>query len=148
MLFLCVLSVLLGQSPRPMTCRLAFFTVSVTKRMDSTVLLRQNCLSLGAYPACIGRMTECPPQGTPYKYQKSITTHSRFVQDVRYSPSGDLFVSVGSDSKIFLYNGDNGDTVHDFGGGVHSGTIVGLCTSVFEAVKLTMMVIVWGNLES
>ena len=39
-----------------------------------------------------------------------IRTHTRFVQDVRYSPSGDHFVSVGSDGKMFLYDGKDGNT--------------------------------------
>jgi WD40 repeat protein len=40
-----------------------------------------------------------------------IRTHTRFVQDVRYSPNGDHFVSVGSDGKMFLYDGKEGSTV-------------------------------------
>ncbi|KAG7527686.1 hypothetical protein FFLO_06688 [Filobasidium floriforme] len=48
--------------------------------------------------------------GVPYKNDKVIRTHTRFVQDVRYSPSGDHFVSVGSDGKMFLYDGKDGST--------------------------------------
>ena len=33
------------------------------------------------------------------------------MQDVRYSASGDHFVSVGSDGKMFLYDGKDGSTV-------------------------------------
>ncbi|TFY62674.1 hypothetical protein EVJ58_g3719 [Rhodofomes roseus] len=50
-------------------------------------------------------------QGAPYKYEKSIKTHTKFIQDVRYAPSGDQFASVGSDSKIFLYDGKTGETL-------------------------------------
>lgn len=45
----------------------------------------------------------------PFKYDKMISTHTRFVRDVAYSPSGDVFVSVGSDGKMFLYEGKTGE---------------------------------------
>jgi WD repeat-containing protein 1 (actin-interacting protein 1) len=64
------------------------------------------------------------PTGTPYKYEKIIQTHNRFVQDVRFSPSGDVFASVGSDARVFLYDGKTGETKANLGEGVHSGTIV------------------------
>jgi WD40 repeat protein len=47
--------------------------------------------------------------GVPYKFEKSIKSHSRFVQAVRFSPSGELFVSAGMDGKLFLYDGKTGD---------------------------------------
>ncbi|KAF4618556.1 hypothetical protein D9613_010054 [Agrocybe pediades] len=62
--------------------------------------------------------------GAPYKYEKTIRTHTKFVQDVQYSPSGDHFCSVGSDSKIFLYDGKTGDTVAEFTDSPHKGTIM------------------------
>ena len=52
-----------------------------------------------------------------------IHTHTKFVQDVRYAPSGDHFASVGSDGKVFLYEGKAGETLGEFSGG-HSGTAV------------------------
>ncbi|GAC94402.1 hypothetical protein PHSY_001973 [Pseudozyma hubeiensis SY62] len=64
--------------------------------------------------------------GAPYKYNKTIATHTRFVQDVAYAPNGDHFVSVGSDSKVFVYDGKTGDTVIELSAkasGGHSGTI-------------------------
>ncbi|KAJ9480358.1 Actin-interacting protein 1 [Pseudozyma hubeiensis] len=64
--------------------------------------------------------------GAPYKYNKTITTHTRFVQDVAYAPNGDHFVSVGSDSKVFVYDGKTGDTLIELSAkasGGHSGTI-------------------------
>ncbi|KAJ3848746.1 WD40-repeat-containing domain protein [Lentinula lateritia] len=66
-------------------------------------------------------------QGVPYKYDKSIKTHTKFVQDVRYAPSGDIFVSVGSDFKIFLYDGKNGDTLDEVTDSPHKGSIMA-CT--------------------
>ncbi|KAJ3410682.1 hypothetical protein HDV05_003479, partial [Chytridiales sp. JEL 0842] len=49
--------------------------------------------------------------GVPFKFNKSMNNHSRFVQCVRYSPSGDHFASCGMDSKIFLYDGKTGDLI-------------------------------------
>jgi WD40 repeat protein len=43
---------------------------------------------------------------------------------VRYAPSGDHFASVGSDSKIFLYDGKTGETVAEFTDSPHKGSIV------------------------
>ncbi|PBK89803.1 WD40 repeat-like protein [Armillaria gallica] len=56
-------------------------------------------------------------QGAPYKYDK-------FVQDVRYAPSGDHFASVGSNAKIFIYDGKTGETSSEFTDSPHKGTIM------------------------
>ncbi|KAF8182076.1 WD40-repeat-containing domain protein [Pholiota molesta] len=61
--------------------------------------------------------------GAPYKYERTIKTHTKFVQDVQYAPSGDNFASVGSDAKIFLYDGKTGDTVAEFTDSPHKGSI-------------------------
>ncbi|KAJ1345334.1 hypothetical protein BSLG_000847 [Batrachochytrium salamandrivorans] len=63
--------------------------------------------------------------GVPFKFNKSITNHSRFVQSVRYSPNGDLFASSGSDGKIFLYDGKTGDDVAEISASenAHTGGI-------------------------
>lgn len=63
-------------------------------------------------------------QGAPYKYEKTIKTHVKFVQDVRYAPSGDHFASVGSDAKIFLYEGKAGETLGEFTDSPHSGSVM------------------------
>ncbi|KAJ3125479.1 WD repeat-containing protein 1 [Nowakowskiella sp. JEL0407] len=47
--------------------------------------------------------------GTPYKYNLTIKDHTRFVQCVRFSPTGDLFCSAGMDAKVFLYDGKTGE---------------------------------------
>ncbi|KIP12112.1 hypothetical protein PHLGIDRAFT_27517 [Phlebiopsis gigantea 11061_1 CR5-6] len=64
--------------------------------------------------------------GPPYKYEKTIKTHTKFVQDVRYAPSGDHFASVGTDSKIFIYDGKTGDTVAEVTDSPHTGSIMAL----------------------
>ncbi|KAK9898771.1 putative actin interacting protein 1 [Cystobasidium minutum MCA 4210] len=64
--------------------------------------------------------------GVPYKYAKSLTEHSGFVQDVAFSPSGQHFVSVGADGKVLLYDGATGDFVASLSSseaGGHKGTI-------------------------
>lgn len=76
-----------------------------------------------------------PLAGTPYKYNKTIRTHTKFVQDVQYAPSGDVFVSVGSDFKVFLYDGKTGEMTVDLGEKLHSGTIVSSRRLVPAATK-------------
>lgn len=54
--------------------------------------------------------------------RKVIRTHTNFVQDVRFSHSGDHFASVGSDRKLFFYDGKTGETVGEVD--AHNGSIV------------------------
>ncbi|KIY61197.1 WD40 repeat-like protein [Cylindrobasidium torrendii FP15055 ss-10] len=63
-------------------------------------------------------------QGAPYKYDKTIRTHTKYIQDVRYAPSGDHFASVGSDAKVFLYDGKEGEMVAEFNDSPHTGTVM------------------------
>ncbi|KAF9517484.1 hypothetical protein BS47DRAFT_1339315 [Hydnum rufescens UP504] len=63
-----------------------------------------------------------------YNYSKTITNHANWVQDVRYSPSGGHFVSVGSDFKVFLYDGTTGDTVAEVPK-AHTGSVRGVSWS-------------------
>ncbi|KAI9301642.1 hypothetical protein BJ944DRAFT_168717, partial [Cunninghamella echinulata] len=51
--------------------------------------------------------------GVPFKYNKTIRDHTRFIHAVEFSPNGDFFVSVGADGKIFLYDGKTGDKVEE-----------------------------------
>ncbi|KAI0356078.1 WD40 repeat-like protein [Trametes cingulata] len=67
-------------------------------------------------------------QGTQHHISRirelTIKTHTKFVQDVRFSPSGDHFASVGSDFKIFVYDGKTGETVGEFTDSPHTGSIM------------------------
>lgn len=62
--------------------------------------------------------------GPPFKLDHSNSTHSNFVNSVRYNNSGTKVVSVGSDRKIQVYDGVTGEPIgeipnaHD--GGVYS----------------------------
>lgn len=62
--------------------------------------------------------------GVPFKFDKIIKTHTKFVQDVKYARSGDYFASVGSDYKVFLYDGKSGDELGEFTGEEHKGSVV------------------------
>jgi WD40 repeat protein len=53
-------------------------------------------------------------QGPPFKFTKSHTAHSNFVNSVRYSPNGDWVISAGADSKLCLYEGKDGELVKEF----------------------------------
>lgn len=61
--------------------------------------------------------------GAPYKFDKTIKTHTRFVQDIKYAPSGGLFASVGADGAAFLYDGTTGDVVAEIKD-AHAGSAV------------------------
>ncbi|CAG8520722.1 11111_t:CDS:10 [Paraglomus occultum] len=65
--------------------------------------------------------------GVPYKYNKAIKDHTGFVQGVSFSPDGEKFVSVGSDKKVFLYDGKTGDKLSELsaaaGSDTHTGSV-------------------------
>ena len=65
-----------------------------------------------------------PPlrQNLDLQTDKMIKSHTKFIHDIRYSPSGSHFASVGTDSKIFIYDGGEGNIVNEFKEGVHVGT--------------------------
>lgn len=68
--------------------------------------------------------------GVPFKYARTLSTHSRFVQDVAYAPNGATFASAGADGRLFLYDGTSGDVQGEFHTGpAHQGTIFALAYS-------------------
>ncbi|KAI9205325.1 WD40-repeat-containing domain protein [Polychytrium aggregatum] len=71
---------------------------------------------------CSDDMTVNFYHGVPYKFVKSITDHTRFVQCVRFSPNGSHFVSAGMDGKIFLYDGKEGNRVAELSAAPNSHT--------------------------
>ncbi|KAH9809257.1 WD40-repeat-containing domain protein [Melampsora americana] len=77
-------------------------------------------------------------QGTPYKYEKTIKTHTKFIQSVEYSSNDNQFASSGSDSKIFLYNGTTGEMISELTlDEPHSGTVFSISWSKFNSNSLT-----------
>ncbi|XP_044740597.1 actin-interacting protein 1 [Chrysoperla carnea] len=68
-------------------------------------------------------------EGPPFKFKMTKQEHSRFVQAVRYSPSGSHFASAGFDGKVFLYDGANADLVGEVGAPAHKGGVYGVAWS-------------------
>lgn len=66
---------------------------------------------------------------TRYLYRFFFKDHSRFVQAVRYSPSGNLFASAGFDGKVFIYDGATSDLVGEVGSPAHAGGVYGVAWS-------------------
>lgn len=65
-------------------------------------------------------------EGPPFKFKMTKTEHSRFVQAVKYSPSGHLFASAGFDGKVFIYDGATSDLVGEVGSPAHKGGVYGV----------------------
>lgn len=68
-------------------------------------------------------------EGPPFKFKMTKQDHSRFVQAVRYSPTGNLFASAGFDGKVFLYDGTSSDLVGEVGAPAHAGGVYGVSWS-------------------
>ncbi|KAG0065973.1 hypothetical protein BGZ89_007737 [Linnemannia elongata] len=60
--------------------------------------------------------------GVPFVFNKTISDHTRFVQEVKFSTNGDMFASVGSDGKIFLYDAKTGDKIKELSAAEHGHT--------------------------
>lgn len=65
-------------------------------------------------------------EGPPFKFKMTKQEHARFVQAVRYSPSGSLFASAGFDGKVFIYDGTTSDLVGEVGSPAHQGGVYGV----------------------
>jgi len=76
--------------------------------------------------------------GPPFKYQHAMTEHTRFVNCVRFSPNGNTLASVGSDKKIFLYDGKEGTKKGELAGdSPHTGGIYACSWSADSSKLLT-----------
>lgn len=62
-------------------------------------------------------------EGPPFKFKMTKQDHNRFVQAVRYSPSGDKFASAGFDGKVFLYDGNTSELIGEIGQPAHKGGV-------------------------
>ncbi|XP_043463135.1 actin-interacting protein 1 isoform X1 [Leptopilina heterotoma] len=65
-------------------------------------------------------------EGPPFKFKMTKQDHTRFVQAVRYSPSGNLFASAGFDGKVFIYDGVSSEIVGEIGSPAHQGGVYGV----------------------
>lgn len=50
-------------------------------------------------------------EGPPFKYLKGNSVHKAYPNAIRYAPDGSVYVSVGSDQKIVVYDGTKGDVI-------------------------------------
>lgn len=69
----------------------------------------------------------CFFHGAPFKFNTSVRgKHDKFVYGTQFSPDGSSLVSVGSDRRIWLYDGKTGEAVKQIGEGEHKGSIFGV----------------------
>lgn len=61
-----------------------------------------------------------------YSTQHIFQEHSKFVQSVRYAPSGDLFASGGFDGKVCIFDGKDCEFVKELGSPAHKGGVYGV----------------------
>lgn len=69
----------------------------------------------------------CFFHGAPFKFNTSVRgKHDRFVYGAQFSPDGATLVTVGSDRRIWLYDGKTGEATKQIGEGEHTGSIFGV----------------------
>ncbi|GAB7346680.1 hypothetical protein MBLNU459_g1802t1 [Dothideomycetes sp. NU459] len=65
--------------------------------------------------------------GAPFKFNTSLRDqHDKFIYGTAFSPDGANLVSVGSDRRIWLYDGKTGEAKGQIGEGEHKGSIMGV----------------------
>lgn len=57
------------------------------------------------------------------QYTSTLSSHTRFLQSLVYSPSGKYFASCASDSKVILYDGSSGEVVSTIDSAGGGGTV-------------------------
>ena len=65
-------------------------------------------------------------EGPPFKFKKMNKDHSNFVAGLKFSPDGNMFVSVGWDKKVFIYDSKTSDLLHSPNDweGIHTSAII------------------------
>lgn len=53
-------------------------------------------------------------KGPPFKFEKSVSDHDKFILCIRYAPDGSVYGSVGLDGKLCIYKGDDGTLMNTF----------------------------------
>jgi len=66
-------------------------------------------------------------EGPPFKFKSISSTHTNFVNTVRFDPQGKYFFSVSNDMMLKTYDGKDGSLLKECK--PHSGTIYGGCWS-------------------
>lgn len=65
--------------------------------------------------------------GAPFKFNTSVRgKHDKFIYGTAFSPDGAYLVSVGSDRRIWIYDGKTGEAQKQIGEGEHKGSIFGV----------------------
>lgn len=67
--------------------------------------------------------------GAPYKFNEKTTLHKGFVLGAAYTADGSMFVTVGADKRIQLYDGKTGEPTKQIGEGEHTGSILAVAWS-------------------
>ncbi|KUL88963.1 hypothetical protein ZTR_03582 [Talaromyces verruculosus] len=68
--------------------------------------------------------------GAPFKFNTAIRgKHNKFIYGTAFSPDGSQLVSVGADSRIWLYDGKTGEPTTSIGENEHKGSIFGVSWS-------------------
>lgn len=63
-------------------------------------------------------------QGPPFRFEKLFDGHTRYPNQVRFAPDGSVFVSVGSDKKINVFDGKTGEFMREIASDDgHTGSI-------------------------
>ena len=77
--------------------------------------------------------------GVPFRYARTLSHHTRFVQDVAYAPNGTTFASAGADGRVFLYDGQTGDMQAELSvaSTAHAGTVFAVSYSPDSALMAT-----------
>ncbi|KAL5016920.1 hypothetical protein ScPMuIL_006509 [Solemya velum] len=65
-------------------------------------------------------------EGPPFKFKQTLQDHTNFVNAVRFSPDGNVFISGGADGRAFIYDAKNAEKVGELGPPAHKGGIYGL----------------------
>lgn len=72
-------------------------------------------------------MSMCFFHGAPFKFNTSVRgKHEKYIYGTQFSPDGAHLVTVGSDRKIWIYDGKTGEAVKEIGNGEHKGSIFGV----------------------
>lgn len=67
-------------------------------------------------------------EGPPFKFKCSKSDHGNFVNCIRYSPDGSIYISGGSDGKLFIYDGVTSELKGELGAPkAHAGGIYAMC---------------------
>jgi len=63
-------------------------------------------------------------EGPPFKFKCSKTDHGNFVNCIRYSPDGSIYISGSSDGKMFIYDGITSELKGELGAPkAHAGSV-------------------------